>query len=361
MSKTPRSLRWLVGGLVGFSLLTGCGTPEEQPGTPSEASAPEAVAGEIAVNLSVGSSALSARDEVQVTVTLTNVSGHSVRLLKWATPVEGIDDDLFTVTRDGAAVQYIGRHYKRAAPQAEDFVTLAAGESLTRTVSLAGFYDLSATGEYTLRYSEETHQGTSQFSSNSVSLRIEGRPNVIPEAQGEREVSAFALSTTGCTSTQTSSISSAFSSAKTYSSGALSYLTNTTPGNTARYKTWFGSYTSTGWSTAKSHFSAINSAFNNQSVVVSCACTSTAYAYVYPTQPYKIYVCKAFWSAPTTGTDSKAGTLVHEMSHFNVVASTDDNAYGQSACKNLAISNPTKALDNADSHEYFAENTPALQ
>ena len=64
-------------------------------------------------------------------------------------------------------------------------------------------------------------------------------------------------------------------------------------------------------------------------------------------------------SAPTTGTDSKAGTLVHEMSHFNVVASTDDWAYGQSAAKSLAISNPTKALDNADTHEYFAENNPA--
>jgi peptidyl-Lys metalloendopeptidase len=80
---------------------------------------------------------------------------------------------------------------------------------------------------------------------------------------------------------------------------------------------------------------------------------------VYPTQPYKIYVCNAFWSAPTTGTDSKAGTLVHEMSHFNVVAATDDWAYGQSACKSLATSNPSKALDNADSHEYFAENTPS--
>ena len=359
MSKTPRSLRWLVGGLVGFSLLAGCGSPEEQAGTPTEASAPEAVAGEIAVSLSVGSSALSARDDVQVTVTLTNVSGHAVRLLKWNTPVEGIDDDIFTVTRNGAAVGYIGRHYKRAAPQAGDFVTLAAGESLTRTVSLAGFYDLSQSGEYTLRYAEETHQGVSQFSSNSVSLRIEGRQNVIPEPQGENEVSAFALSTTGCSSTQASSISTAFSSAKTYSSNALSYLTNTTPGSTPRYTTWFGAYSSTNWSTAKSHFSAINSAFNNQAVVVSCACTSSAYAYVYPAQPYKIYVCNAFWSAPTTGTDSKAGTLVHEMSHFNVVAATDDHAYGQSAAKSLATSSPTRALDNADNHEYFAENTPA--
>jgi peptidyl-Lys metalloendopeptidase len=49
------------------------------------------------------------------------------------------------------------------------------------------------------------------------------------------------------------------------------------------------------------------------------------------------------------------------MSHFNVVASTDDWAYGQSAAASLAISNPSQAIDNADSHEYFGENTPALQ
>ncbi len=62
-----------------------------------------------------------------------------------------------------------------------------------------------------------------------------------------------------------------------------------------------------------------------------------------------------------TGTDSKAGTLVHEMSHFTAVAGTDDHAYGQTNAKSLAISNPDLALNNADSHEYFAENTPFLQ
>ena len=61
-----------------------------------------------------------------------------------------------------------------------------------------------------------------------------------------------------------------------------------------------------------------------------------------------------------TGTDSKAGTLIHEMSHFTVVAGTDDHAYGQTAARNLAKSNPKLAVDNADSHEYFAENTPNL-
>jgi peptidyl-Lys metalloendopeptidase len=358
MSNSPRSLRWLVGGLVGFSLLAACGAPDEQAdGT--EISAPEAVTGELAVSISAGTSSMRASDAVSVTVTLTNVSGHTVRVLKRDTPVDGIKNDLFNVTRDGAAVRYVGRHYKWAAPQASDYLTLGAGESLTRTVDLASAYDLSQSGTYSLGYAEAIHGGASQFASNTLTVSVEGRPFVLPEESGERVLSPFALSTTGCTSTQASGVSSGFSGAKTYASGALSYLTNTTPGNTARYKTWFGSYTSTGWSTAKSHYSAISSAFNNQSVVVSCACTDSAYAYVYPTQPYKIYVCNAFWSAPTTGTDSKAGTLVHEMSHFNVVAATDDWAYGQSAAKSLAISNPSRALDNADSHEYFAENTPA--
>ena len=89
-----------------------------------------------------------------------------------------------------------------------------------------------------------------------------------------------------------------------------------------------------------------------------CGCKKRYYAYVYPNQPYTIYLCSVYWQAPATGTDSKAGTLIHETSHFTVVAGTDDWAYGQSAASSLAISDPVKAVDNADSHEYFAENTP---
>ena len=60
-----------------------------------------------------------------------------------------------------------------------------------------------------------------------------------------------------------------------------------------------------------------------------------------------------------TGTDSRAGTLIHELSHFTVVAGTSDFAYGQSAASRLARTSPSRAVRNADNHEYFAENTPA--
>ena len=108
------------------------------------------------------------------------------------------------------------------------------------------------------------------------------------------------------------------------------------------------------------NFVKIDSAMDQSGgqIKINCGCSQNYYAYVYPTREYEIFVCKAFWTANTTGTDSKAGTLIHEMSHFNVVAATDDVVYGQTGAKSLAISNPDRAIQNADSHEYFAENTP---
>lgn len=363
MSTTLRGRfnHWFVGGLVGVSLLSACGAPEEQAETPS---IQEAAEGDVAVSVSVGKSSLRASEDVRVSVTFTNVSGHPVSVLRWHAPEEGVmKEALFHVTRDGEPVEYIGRHYKRGAAQPGDYLTLAPGQSVTRTVDLSHAYDLSATGTYALRYElDGSHGGEGPISalrSADVSVYVEGRPSGDPELHAQGTVSAMGLSYSGaCTSSEQSSISSAFSSARTYANNSLSYLTNTTPGNTARYKTWFGSYTSTNWNTAKSHYSKIKTAFDTAAVVVDCSCNDSAYAYVYPSSPYRIYVCNAFWSAPTTGTDSKAGTLVHEMSHFSIVAGTDDWAYGQSAAKSLAISNPTRALDNADSHEYFSENTP---
>jgi peptidyl-Lys metalloendopeptidase len=125
-----------------------------------------------------------------------------------------------------------------------------------------------------------------------------------------------------------------------------------------RYAGWFGAFDDARATTIIKHFQAIKDAFASKPVTVDCGCSESYYAYVYPSQPYKIYVCNAFWSAPLTGTDSKGGTLVHEMSHFTVVAGTNDWVYGQSAAANLALSDPAKAVDNADSHEYFGENTP---
>lgn len=81
------------------------------------------------------------------------------------------------------------------------------------------------------------------------------------------------------------------------------------------------------------------------------------YAYVYPNdKTHTVYLGNPFHAAPDTGTNSKAGTLVHEVSHFNDVAGTDDVTYGTKNSENLAKTSPSDAQNNADNFEYYIEN-----
>lgn len=327
------------------------------------------------VQLSLDSAVVQGDSQVAVHVTVTNTTGHDVKVLKSQLPSKHLQGPLFRVLQDdGTPAAYVGPLVKRAAPTAKDFVALQAGASLSYTVDLSRDYALG-NGHYRIEYvGGGLRQGAVDFASTApAELWTQGRSAVQAEfIDPEEAVQAqtdellgrahlASISYTGaCTSTEKSTLVSAVSAATTYATNTTTYLSGT-PSATQRYVKWFGTYSSSGWNTAKSHFTNETSAFTTQPLTLDCSCNdSGTYAYVYANQPYKIYLCGAFWSAPMTGTDSKGGTLVHEMSHFTVVAGTDDWAYGQTKAARLAKTNPTKALDNADSHEYFAENNPSL-
>jgi len=353
------------------------------------------VADPIKVTLSSESANLNGTDDVTVNVDMTNVGSVPVFVPKWYLPSQTTTSGVFTITRDGEPVQYLGALVKRQRFSAADFVKIAAGESLHFKVELSALYDLSATGVYNLQYDAPSvqmlrgpagnaataerlaAQAQSQpqlqdLASNTIALTITGDASVEASRAADRAAAsasetaapAFApISYVGCSNTRMSQIQTALSSAESYASNALGYLNAGTRGS--RYTTWFGTYNSSRYSTARSNFSQISDAASNRSMTFDCStCPGTsnasAYAYVYANAPYRIYLCNAFWAAPNTGTDSRAGTIIHEVSHFTVVAGTSDYAYGQSAARSLATSNPARAVRNADSHEYFAENTPFM-
>ena len=54
--------------------------------------------------------------------------------------------------------------------------------------------------------------------------------------------------------------------------------------------------------------------------------------------------------------NSKAGTIIHEVSHFVLTGNTDDITYGVEHSKELAKNDPDKALTNADNFQYFSES-----
>ena len=190
-----------------------------------------------------------------------------------------------------------------------------------------------------------------------VTLTGKGRPSPLAAA-APQPLAATNTYSGGCTNAQITQIAQARTDAAGYASSASSVLNTGAHG--PRYTTWFGAYDSGRYNTVQAHFTALTSALSGQAYNFDCKCKKAYYAYVYPNQPYNVYLCRVFWQAPAKGTDSKAGTLVHESSHFTVVAGTNDWTYGQSSCKSLATSDPSKAIDNADTHEYYAENTPTL-
>ena len=318
-------------------------------------------------------------EDAVVKVTYRNDSAEDIYLVRWQTALQGVEGNLFDVSRDGQAVPYTGRLYKRATPRAEDYIRIPAGGSRSADVELSSIYDLSRTGEYSIRYQVALQDGLRvdnakaisglgglrNLESNTVFLAVERNERAIDAIEKLVQIDeaiqekALAPSYVSCSSSRQNQLVTALGNAQTMSQKSRDYLNNlptASRSTDAAYKTWFGTYTSSRYSGVTSDYVNLYSTFSTKSFVFYCDCTDSSYAYVFANQPYKVHLCNAFWSAPALGTDSKAGTLVHETSHFTVVAGTQDYAYGQSACKSLATSNPAHAVHNADSHEYFAES-----
>ncbi|KAL1920387.1 uncharacterized protein VTP21DRAFT_764 [Calcarisporiella thermophila] len=163
----------------------------------------------------------------------------------------------------------------------------------------------------------------------------------------------------GCSTQQQNIIKEAIPSAQQYAKSTLSYL-ESHPSGTNRYKTWNGAYDSGRHETLIDHYRKISSNDFN-AFTYDCSCDRpNVYAFVYPNRFGEIHLCPQFWRAPLTGSDSKAGTLVHEAAHFTANGYSRDYAYGQSANRQLAANSPDKALFNSDSKEYLSENNPSL-
>ncbi|CAE6468959.1 unnamed protein product [Rhizoctonia solani] len=321
-----------------------------------------------------GPSTVTNVDNLTVKATVTNTGSESVKLLRdprtvlsdWRTNTFAIEGAAGTPAFTGIKVKYSPELALKSGDESK-FAVLAPGQSFELTHDLAGVYNFtrSGAGEYqasnVFQYVNSNGQlATVAADTQSHKLKVGGS---LASAKGapkhdQRGISRRAIGYTSCTAARQTLIATAANSANTYVANANSYLAGISSGTT-RYTTWFGTFTSARFSTVKSHYSLIGT--DATSTTYDCTCTdSGTYAYVYPGSPGYVYLCGAFWSAPNTGTDSRAGTIVHEQSHFTVNGGTDDHVYGQSGAKALAISNPANAVDNADNHEYFAENTPAL-
>ncbi|KAK7016380.1 hypothetical protein VNI00_018921 [Paramarasmius palmivorus] len=319
---------------------------------------------------------------LKVVASLQNTGDETLKILKdprgvlstLPTEAFGITDiQGVTPSFNGVKLKFVPEH---AAKLEESIVVLEPGKSIEVEHDLSSAYNFTLPGEglYDIHAdnffqiidpatNELTELRANQETSSQVNIKGElvidlpdldvgldldlglGHPD--SEAAGTHLEKVEKKATyKHCSATQKSQIADAATAAAKYASSASSYVHSLSSG-TDRYTTWFGTYTAARKKKVAKNFKAIK-----------------GYAFSGETYDFGKYgiinICGAFWGAPLTGTDSQAGTLVHEVSHFKRIAGTDDIVYGQSDAKSLASSKPKQAIKNADSYEFFAENDPAL-
>ncbi|KAG8701382.1 hypothetical protein FRC08_004106, partial [Ceratobasidium sp. 394] len=285
-------------------------------------------------------------------------------------------------------------HYAAALQDPNAYTVLQPGENKTVLHDLSGMYSFHTTGAYAVRLTSNAEYFRIVKDDNSIGyiqakmydgaeagnwtainvaesgtyaslngLVSAGIPSHLVARRWEDDIESRALAKgptyRNCTADQKKSIPAAVKGADAYIAEVNKYLSNSYYLGNKRYRAWFGSYEKKRWNKVKAHYLALR----NQPARFryDCSCNEEdTFAYVYPNQFGTVYLCGAFWKAPVTGTDSKSGTIIHEATHFTKIAGTDDYAYGHTEAMALAKNYPAKAVMNADSHEYFAENTPKL-
>jgi PKD repeat protein len=348
-------------------------------------------------------------DRVIVRFTIENNGAENLRVLKWHTPLRGFSGRILEVLRDDQPVPYVGIIASRLAPTPKSYLVLSPGASHSVDFDLAEQYVLEGAGIYsvrwkgsgTARYIEGATEGWApspvlEFYYEGVSRQAIDRlvPELRPSTGDEASGSGYVWD--DCSSARKVELTEALDYAEDLAAESYGHIKATPKASRPyeeRYRRWFGLYTAKRWDSVKDSFKDIRDALRDPRdyffgirVEIDCknairpvGCEEGWLAFVVPNRP-EINLCPWFWNGgrdedgnyypppPTTGThtQSKASTLLHEMSHFNVVAGTDDACYGptldepgprddEPGCLWLALHSPPSATDAADSYTSFAE------
>jgi hypothetical protein len=168
------------------------------------------------------------------------------------------------------------------------------------------------------------------------------------------------FNTYACSDTQIAQLGQAPAMAALYAQKAYESYVNDPESANALF--WFGTASPETVSAVTEVLEAVVHRFDVQPMTYRCDCElQSSVAYVYSWITGTINLCPLFWHARETGQLSKAGTIVHEYTHFD---GTDDDAAdtymgdGPIEARNLAISNPDATHHTAINYQMFVEHTP---
>lgn len=165
-----------------------------------------------------------------------------------------------------------------------------------------------------------------------------------------------------CDSAQQSSVISAITVLKSALDEALRVLDSSATADIDLFVEWFGAPASDTVANVRSVFAKAKGFTSFQTFYCPLSSTDIVWwepgdiAAVRPDEPLTIYLAADFFSLVNGGALSKAGAIMHELSHESLIGDTDDLGYGATQARSLAKSDPAKARKNADNYRLFMED-----
>lgn len=87
--------------------------------------------------------------DILVEFTIENISDKDLLFLKWNTPFEGLQSNIFKILKNKHyRLPYDGKLVKRGQPGREDYILLKKGETLKTKLDLSEAYHFKKDGEY---------------------------------------------------------------------------------------------------------------------------------------------------------------------------------------------------------------------
>jgi hypothetical protein len=311
---------------------------------------------------------------ISISVDIYNYGNQAITLFKPATSSGFLKYDLFMVKKDFQEKPYHGAIFY--APFHHTITTLHPDNSINFNTSLAKEYLIDEAGKYSVEVQQEKLFTNEKCSLNNTKIYfdvyIENKPPVKTYLEISRRLSESGLK---CESfgknhciynALTKEQMNTTKTAHYFAEDTLAYLTNNLVEPLPdifkpAYQALF----------CKNHYLGLNRLIKAYKAMHNYLkegmkywfngeyCHADSYGYIIPNDPYKnLYFCKYYESmrtipSPANIIDSKAGFIIHEISHQ--AAYTKDHSYFFKNCSIQAYKCEPQALKTADCVEYFAE------
>lgn len=352
-------------------------------------------------------------DPILVDFTITNTSNQDLMILKRNTPLGEITNDVFKITRGPYRIPYDGIMIKSGAPSENDYLKLRSGETVTSTTEITKHYGINEAGDYNIALEKRRIHAIAMSKGsqadlsrdhlsahNSFDLETPSIPFILAKGNGEpqktlgrkarknsrgnsllsqddfinmldKEMSSTAIPKAakdphfmGGTQEQQNIVKKAHKQGFDELCACIQELRLNTDINNPLplFTTWFGDYSSSmpgrRFAVVFGCLVLIRNAMQNDVITYELEPENTAvddgvYAWTHKGS-LTVFMWKAFWEAKESGEhDTKAGVVIHELSH--AIAHTDDFEYSLNEVMNLAKTNPSEAIQNAENYEYCVE------